>query len=222
MRNVASLVFADDSSTIRVDGRTITVHKISSGRPNYRTHTTHEYPAVGVTVWPDGALDDDGEPREQWWHPPMARVPREQDRGLRDALCLLERTGATHSRWDNILGSEAGRQHYTMEIYDGNVRRAVARGLDEAVLMPACSWCGLPTGNFCDGFITMGYKRDDVRLRLRDNLYVVHECGAAVCSECEAVLGCCLSCAYFCGVPTQRASEVMGDAAGAAGGRPGP
>ena len=136
----------------------------------------------------------------------MVLLPRDEDEGLLQALRGLQSLGAPHPRWDHILGSEVIRRQCTKEVHDGQVLDPIQMHRDDAFLTPACPWCGLPTGNFCDGFVAIGFNNDD------RGINVVYNCGGPICTACERILGACLSCAYYCGVPSQHVVDDFEEA----------
>jgi hypothetical protein len=51
------------------------------------------------------------------------------------------------------------------------------------ILSPACTWCGIPTGNWCEDIKGAWWNGDRMQ-----------ECGRPVCSTCEDIKGGCRSC----------------------------
>lgn len=185
---------------ITIGGRPIRVQSIGSDEPSWQVHTTAIYPDHGITVFDGRGIDDDGVPRQHFWSPPLQLLPRATDAALRLALTGLQELRAPHPRWRNILGSNGLRKLFTQDHNNKKILEAGQRGESTVAVLPTCAWCGLPTGNFCDGFVCMAKDSDDPH---HVSLHTVYQCGGPVCSDCERVFGVCYPCSFWAGLPTQ-------------------
>ena len=82
------------------------------------------------------------------WTPPM-RLPRRDDlSSLVACLCPVD-----HPRREWVLASMANRRDRTEQWHKDRLKHLADFPWSDAhVLLPACPWCGLPTGRYCDGF----------------------------------------------------------------------
>ena len=189
-------------------GRPLRVISISNDEPTYRVRDTWVYPNEGVAVFASGAAGDDGEDRVHFWRPPMRLQHRAVDAHLRLALTNLQSLRAPHPGGSYIFGSGRMRRHFTQGHNHARILAAGRRRDSEIHVLPTCGWCGLPTGNFCDGFVCVGFGKDD------PSRHTVRKCGGPVCTDCERIFKVCVWCSCWAGFPTQY---VFTDINGAAG-----
>ena len=93
----------------------------------------------------------------------------------------------------------ADRQAETTHLHNDLIRRLADAPPDEPdILLPACSWCGLPTGIYCQGFKSF---RSRPGLGLKEPIQ--HVCGRPICSSCEEWTNSCLQCSLWVGIAKQ-------------------
>jgi len=147
-----------------------------------------------VNVWDQECLlsDFDVPPsRELFWTPPLV-LPRRDDL----STVVARFCPADHPRREWVLLPTADRQVETELWHNDIIRRIANAPEDEAsVLMPACSWCGTPTGIYCYGFKSF---RSSPGLGLREPIQYV--CGRPVCSACEKWTDSCVKCSFWVGI----------------------
>ena len=196
------MVAPTTSSSKTVVTSSIPVHSLDFGATHYKPHIMSGRQKIWIIVSPHGAVDSNGYARNQWWHPPLTQHPRDQDHELKTALCAVREVDVAHPGchpgWDRILGDAMSRSTYRLDWYKDMQGYAGSSAPDTVFFPPSCTWCGLPTGNYCDGFDVIGYEANNPKLCMGFG------CKASVCRSCEDVFTCCLYCAYHCGVPTQH------------------
>ena len=178
-----------------IQGHELRIVKVGSNRPEYRAEVIHGRPRFGITVFKDGPVDDDGNIRTLFWRAPLSQKPRDQDKKLAHTLRQIQEVGVENSGWDRIFGTQQSREAFTMSVWRKNTESCVKALHEECHLLPPCTWCGLPTGSFCDGFADMGF---DIIDGSKNKLW---RCGAPVCTQCDKALNVCVSCSYWAGLP---------------------
>jgi hypothetical protein len=71
---------------------------------------------------------------------------------------------------------------YSCQIWDATKK-------DNQMALPACDWCGMPTGGFCDGIAATEREPG-------------FDCTVALCTVCDKFLGLCVNCTAWSGTPT--------------------
>jgi len=128
------------------------------------------------------------------WTSPMLLPRRDDLSSLVERLCPVD-----HPRRKWVLASTADRRARTMHLHNVRLRHlADFPGSDADILMPACSWCGLPTGIYCEGF--KSFRR---RPGVGPKEPVQYVCGRPVCSTCEEWTGSCFQCSLWVGMAKQ-------------------
>ena len=118
----------------------------------------------------------------RWWHPPMALTGEAHDRQHARVRALLQEVKPVHPRANLVLQEWTTRFARTTIMWV----QGLQEGDRDTPLLPACRWCGIPTGAWCEG------TEDEI-------------CMAPVCGKCDATFGeCCPACSWWMGLPLLR------------------
>ena len=154
-----------------------------------------------VNVWDPLCLlsDFDMPPsRELFWTPPLVLPGRDDLSKVVAHLCP-----ADHPRREWVLLPTADRSVQTALLHKRVIQRLTkASRVEPEVLLPACSWCGTPTGIYCDGF-----KSFKSREGQEPGYPIQYICGRPVCSTCDAWTNSCFECSFWIGIAKQHATS---------------
>jgi len=122
--------------------------------------------------------------RKIYWHPPLV---------MPDSEALREPGAAwtqrmQHPRADIIAANPSVRLMYKCQIWDKTT------GVN-GFRLPACDWCGIPTGCFCSGIAPTDQRPG-------------FDCRIAVCTICSKLLDLCVNCATWSGIPLELDERI--------------
>ena len=122
--------------------------------------------------------------RQIHWHPPLVRP---DVAALREPAAVFVKQ-KKHPRAHLVAADPSTRLMYSCQIWDATKHK-------DREALPACDWCGMPTGNFCNGIAATERQPG-------------FDCTVALCSVCDKLLDLCVNCTAWCGTPTTTDERI--------------